>query len=156
MSGVNFGSSSNVYEGSAANGEYQDMGVGNNTEAYREATLKGRFPADNTGPNRSQGEVPGAGSIFSALLNERPNLSNPRNRGPERAPSRVGAKPIPIVAMGSRATGRIGGGELVQLGTKGRRRCSFRRKTQTGTRSSTRMESPSWSRYRACASSRIA
>ena len=104
---VSFGVSSNKVDGSPSGGAYQDMGVGNNDEAFREATRKGKYPTDNTGPNRSQGEVPGAGSIYSAELNERPNLSNPRNRGPERPPSRLGAKAIPIVSMASRATGRL-------------------------------------------------
>jgi len=106
--GVNIGSSTNKFEGSPANGEYQGYGVGNTDEAYREATRKGMYPSDNTGPNRSQGESAGAGSIYSAMLNERPNLSNPRNRGPERAPSRSGAKAIPVVTVESRATGRLG------------------------------------------------
>ena len=103
--------STNMYEGSPAGGNYQDAGVGNSTAAFREATRKGKYPSDNSGPGRSQGETPGAGSIFSAMLNERPNMSNPRNRGPERAPSRTGATAIPIVAMASRATGQLSGGE---------------------------------------------
>ena len=94
MAGVNFGTTSNQFDGSPGDGEYQGYGVGNTESSYREATRKGKYPTDNTGPNRSQGETPGAGSIFSAMLNERPNLSNPRNRGPERAPSRSAATPI--------------------------------------------------------------
>jgi len=109
--GVNIGQSTNKFEGSPAGGDYQSYGVGNNDAAYREATRKGKYPSDNTGPSRSQGEVPGAGSVYSAVLNERPNLSNPRNRGPERAPSRSAATPIPIQTMGSRATGRITGSD---------------------------------------------
>lgn len=108
---VNISKSTNVFEGDAGGGEYQGYGVGNSPSTYREATRKGKFPADNTGPNRSQGETPGAGSIYAAMLNERPNLSNPRNRGPERAPSRSGSTPIPIVTMESRATGRISGSD---------------------------------------------
>lgn len=109
--GVNFGSSSNKFDGSPGGGEYQGYGVGNTDAAFREATRKGKYPVDNTGPNRSQGEVPGAGSIYAAMLNERPNISNPRNRGPERPPSRSGATPIPIMTMASRATGRLSGSD---------------------------------------------
>lgn len=107
MASVNPGKSTNKMEGSAGGGEWQGYGVGNSEATYREATRKGKFPVDNTGPNRSQGETPGAGSIYAAMLNERPNISNPRNRGPERSPSRSGGKPIPIVLMDSRATGRL-------------------------------------------------
>ena len=109
--GVNMGSTTNKYEGSPGGGEYQSAGVGNNTAAYREATRKGKYPTDNTGPGRSQGETAGAGSIYAATLNERPNLSNPRNRGPERAVSRSAATPIPIETMASRATGRLSGND---------------------------------------------
>lgn len=91
-------------------GNWQNYGVGNSEEATVEATRKGKFPSDNTGPGRSQGEIPGAGSLYAAVLNQRPNVSNPRNRGPERAPSRLGATPLPIVTMGSRNTGRVSGG----------------------------------------------
>jgi hypothetical protein len=111
MSGVEFNKTSNMLEGSPAHGEYQGYGVGNSEESFREATKKGKYPVDNTGPNRSQGETPGAGSIYSAMLNERPNISNPRNRGPERPPSRSAATPIPVVNMASRATGRLSGGD---------------------------------------------
>jgi hypothetical protein len=45
------------------------------------------------------------------MLNERPNMSNPRNRGPERPPSRSAATPIPVQMMGGRATGRITGSD---------------------------------------------
>ena len=109
MANVDFGKSTNKLDGSPANGEYQNYGVGNTDDAFREVTRKGKYPSDNTGPNRSQGEVPGAGSLYAATLNERPNISNPRNRGPERAPSRSAATPIPVVEMSSRATGRISG-----------------------------------------------
>jgi len=106
---LNIGQTTNALTGPTGDGAYQDLGVGNNDMSFREATRKGKFPGDNTGPNRSQGEVPGAGSIFAAMLNERPNLSNPRNRGPDRAPSRIGATPIPITDQASRATGRVTG-----------------------------------------------
>lgn len=106
---VNFGKTTNMVEGSLGAGDYQTYGVGNNPMAFREATRKGKFPGDNTGPDRSQGEDSGAGSLYSAMLNERPNISNPRNRGPERAPSRDGATSIPIVSVTARGTGRIGG-----------------------------------------------
>jgi hypothetical protein len=109
--GVNTGSSTNKFEGSGGGGDYQSYGVGNTDATYREATRKGKYPSDNTGPSRSQGETPGAGTIYSAMLNERPNLSNPRNRGPERPCSRSAATPIPIQSMGSRATGRINGSD---------------------------------------------
>jgi hypothetical protein len=109
MASVNSGSTTNMVDGSGGNGDYQEMGIGNSTGAFREATRKGKFPSDNTGPSRSQGETPGAGSIFAAMLNERPNLSNPRNRGPERASSRSGSTPVPVVEMDTRATGRVNG-----------------------------------------------
>lgn len=109
--GVSIDTTTNKFEGSPADGEYQGYGVGNNESSFREATRKGKYPVDNTGPNRSQGETPGAGSIYSAMLNERPNLSNPRNRGPERAPSRSAATAIPVVEMASRATGRLSGND---------------------------------------------
>ena len=108
---VGFGTTSNMLEGSPAGGDYQGYGVGNNDTTFREATRKGKYPVDNTGPNRSQGEVPGAVRMYAATLNERPNISNPRNRGPERPPSRVGAEPIPVVEMASRATGRLSGSD---------------------------------------------
>lgn len=109
MANVNLGTSTNMLEGSPGGGDYQNYGVGNTESSFREATRKGKYPVDNTGPSRSQGETPGAGSIYAAMLNERPNLSNPRNRGPERPPSRAGATPIPVVEMASRATGRLSG-----------------------------------------------
>lgn len=111
MAGVEFGKTSNMLDGSPAGGEYQDYGVGNTDTSFREATRKGKYPVDNTGPNRSQGETPGSGAIYAAMLNERPNLSNPRNRGPERPPSRSAATPIPVTTMASRATGRLSGGD---------------------------------------------
>lgn len=111
MAEVKFDKTTNMLEGSSADGEYQGYGVGNNDASFREATRKGKYPHDNTGPNRSQGETPGSGSIYAAMLNERPNLSNPRNRGPERAPSRSAATPIPITTQASRATGRLTGSD---------------------------------------------
>lgn len=111
MANINFGKTSNMLDGSGAGGEYQNYGVGNSESTFREVTRKGKYPSDNTGPNRSQGETPGAGSIYAAMLNERPNISNPRNRGPERPPSRSGATPVPIVENSSRATGRLSGGD---------------------------------------------
>lgn len=88
-------------------GSYQEEGVGNTDVPFREATRKGKYPDDNTGPNRSQGEVPGAGSIYASVLNERPNLSNPRNMGPTREPSRSATTAIPVTSMSSRKTGRL-------------------------------------------------
>lgn len=74
-----------------------------------EVTRSGKFPSDNTSGERSQGEVPGAGSIYSAQLNERPNISNPRNQGPTRSHSRIGTSTIPVAMQGSRKTGKISG-----------------------------------------------
>jgi len=91
----------------AGSGNYQNMGVGNSSSHSQNATLKGKYPT-SPGGNSSQGETPGAGSIFSAQLNERPNVSNTRNRGPERAPSIAGAKSMPIITQGRRNTGKIG------------------------------------------------
>ena len=90
-----------------APGMYGEEGVGNTTAPFREVTRPGMFPNDNTGPNRSQGECPGAGSLYSAFLTERPNLAMTRNMGPSRAPSRSGGTPIPIVDQGVRKTGRL-------------------------------------------------
>lgn len=91
----------------AGPGAYGEQGVGNSDVPYREATRVGKFPSDNTGPGRSQGEVPGAGSLYAAMLNERPNLSNPRNSGPDREPSRSASTPIPVIGQETRKTGRI-------------------------------------------------
>lgn len=91
--------------------DYNDgeNGVGNSEVPYREATRKGKFPNDNTGPNRSQGETPGAGSLYSAMLVERPNVTKDaiRNSGPTRAPSRTAATPIQMQTMAGRKTGRL-------------------------------------------------
>lgn len=74
-----------------------------------EATRKGKFPNDNSSGERSQGEVAGAGSIYAAVLNERPNISNPRNQGPERAHSRVGKSTLPVAMVASRKAGVVKG-----------------------------------------------
>lgn len=81
-------------------------GVGAADSNMVQATRTGLYPSDNTGGDRSQGEVPGAGSLYAATLNERPNISNPRNQGPVRAPSRVGSSAIPVMMMSGRNTGR--------------------------------------------------
>lgn len=86
---------------------YQETGVGNTTEAYREATRTGKFPNDNQGGDRSQGETPGAGSLYAAVFNERPNISNPRNMGPSREPSRSASTPIPIATVADRKVNRL-------------------------------------------------
>lgn len=82
-------------------------GQGNTSETTVTATRMGKFPDDNTGPGRSQGEVAGAGSIYAAVLNERPNISNPRNQGPSRANSRMGNSTIPVARVTSRNTGKV-------------------------------------------------
>lgn len=74
-----------------------------------DATRDGKYPNDNTTGERSQGEVAGAGSIYAAVLNERPNISNNRNQGPVRAHSRVGMSTIPIAMQGTRRTGKVAG-----------------------------------------------
>jgi hypothetical protein len=88
-------------------GSYMEEGVGATTTPFVEATRVGRFPNDNTGGDRSQGEVEGAGSIYAAMLNERPNISRNNDSEPDRAPSRLGATAIPIVRQGDRKTGRL-------------------------------------------------
>ncbi len=92
--------------GSSAGVDRMADGVGQAASHMVDATRQGLFPGDNSGGERSQGEVAGAGSMYAAQLNERPNLSNPRNQGPSRAPSRLGAATLPVVGMGSRNTGR--------------------------------------------------
>ena len=99
-----------MYTGQAsigAPGEYQDEGVGNSLAPFREVTRPGEFPNDNMGPGRSQGETPGAGSLYSATITERPNMSNPRNMGPSRAPSRSGGTPLSIVTTEMRKVNRL-------------------------------------------------
>lgn len=88
-------------------GEYGEEGVGNSTAPYRDVTRRGKFPGDNMGGDRSQGECPGAGSINMAVLTERPNLSNNRNNSLSRMPSRSGSTPISVVTTEMRNTGRI-------------------------------------------------
>lgn len=56
---------------------------------------------------RSQGEGIPAGTVFSAYLNERPNLSNGRNLGPSGDPSPVLGAGLPVVTMNMRSTGRL-------------------------------------------------
>lgn len=92
--------------GSTSGGAYGPKGVGNTTTVTVDATRSGRFPGD-ADVRSSQGEGGAVGSIYSAMFNERPNVSNPRNRGPERDPSRDGATQIPIARMSSRNTGRV-------------------------------------------------
>lgn len=96
------------FSGSAGGGRYQGAGVGNSESTYVDATIPGKFPDDNMGDGKSQGETSGAGSIYAAALNERPNVSNTRNLGPDRAPSRSGSTAIPVVNQGSRKTGKLG------------------------------------------------
>lgn len=71
------------------------------------ATRKGRGGKKG---GSSEGETSGVGSMDSAQLVERENKSNTRNRGPERAGSEAGSSTIPVMTMGSRATGRVSGG----------------------------------------------
>ena len=97
----------NTFKGSAGGGRWQGKGVGNTERTYVDATIRGKFPKDNSGPGRSQGETAGAGSIYAAVLNERPNVSNMRNQGPSRTPSRSGSSAIPVMRMGRRRTGRL-------------------------------------------------
>jgi len=96
------------FAGSAGGGRYQDAGVGNSESTNVDATIPGKFPSGNTGEGRSQGETSGAGSIYAAGLTERPNVSNTRNLGPDRAPSRSGSTAIPVANVGSRKTGKLG------------------------------------------------
>lgn len=82
-----------------------DKGLGMASSNTVDATTPGKDAGSN---GSSQGETSGAGSTYSAVLNERENLSNTRNRGPERAPSRIGGQSMPVVSMGQRNTGKIG------------------------------------------------
>lgn len=82
-------------------------GVGAADDNMVSATRKGKFPDDNTGGDRSQGETPGAGSLYAANLNERPNLSNNRNQGPERPTSRMGSSTIPVATVSMRKDGKL-------------------------------------------------
>lgn len=83
------------------------VGVGMAQQHMIKATREGKFPNDNTSGLRSQGEIAGSGSIYAAVLTERPNTSNPRNQGPERPVSRMGASSIPIATVSDRNTGRV-------------------------------------------------
>lgn len=89
-------------------GDRSVYGTGMAKEHFVQATRTGKFPGDNTSGERSQGEVAGSGSIYAATLNERPNLSNPRNQGPTRSPSRMGSSSIPVATMAMRNTGKKG------------------------------------------------
>lgn len=89
----------------AGSGDTGEMGVGNSTSSFREVTRKGQPGVKHSGM-RSQGETEGVGTMHSAVLNERPNLSNPRNRGPQRAHS-SSAPPLKVVMQTVRKTGRI-------------------------------------------------
>jgi hypothetical protein len=82
-------------------------GIGMAQKHMVRATREGSYPNDNTSGTRSQGEIAGSGSIYAAVLNERPNTSNPRNQGPTRDPSRMGSSSVPVVTMSSRNTGRL-------------------------------------------------
>lgn len=86
--------------------ERMGHGVGQAAQHMVQATRTGAYPNDNTSGMRSQGETAGAGSIYAAVLNERPNISNPRNQGPVRAPSRMGSSVMPVITMSERNTGR--------------------------------------------------
>lgn len=98
---------SNTSSASASAGmERMASGAGAAESHMVRATREGKFPNDNTSGQRSQGETPGSGSIYAAVLVERPNLSSTRNRGPEREPSRMGSSAIPIMTMADRNTGR--------------------------------------------------
>lgn len=94
--------------GSSGGGRWMGRGVGNSERNYVDATIPGKFPNDNRGGGKSQGETAGAGSIYAAVLNERPNVSNRRNQGPSRSPSRSGSTAIPVVSQRRRNTGKIG------------------------------------------------
>jgi hypothetical protein len=54
---------------------------------------------------KSQGESSGTGSKNSATFDERPNTSNTRNQGPDRAGSSSGS--VKKVTKESRKTGKI-------------------------------------------------
>lgn len=97
----------NSPEATPGSGDYGEEGVGMAVTPFVEATRVGRFPNDNTGGDRSQGEVEGAGSIYSAMLSERPNRSRNNDDEPSRSPSRIGATSVPIVRQGDRKTGRL-------------------------------------------------
>lgn len=89
-----------------ASGDRVSEGVGMASSHTVDAKRAG-IGEGSPGSDRSQGEVGGAGSIYSAQLNERPNISNPRNQGPTRAPSRIGSTSMPVITMAKRNTGKI-------------------------------------------------
>lgn len=60
-----------------------------------------------TGGGTSLGETAGAGSLFSAVITERPNTSNNRNQGPSRASTEIGQASLPVVTSEQRNTGRV-------------------------------------------------
>lgn len=92
--------------GSPKNGGYQSIGVGNSAVVSKDVTRGGSGVGGASG-EKSTGEVPGAGSAFTAILNERPNLSCTRNCGPERSPSVMGSTSIPVISMADRMTGKV-------------------------------------------------
>ncbi len=78
--------------------------IGYSPTPMRQITKPSTAPSGGAGS--SQGEGTPAGSIYTVYMSERPNLSNTRNRGPERNHSVLGT--VPQTTMGSRATGRLG------------------------------------------------
>lgn len=85
----------------------KDRGTGQTSpNSMVSATRKGM--GEGSGGDRTEGEVPGTGSSYGALLNERENKSNTRNRGPSRSGGAVGGASLPVVSMGARNTGRTG------------------------------------------------
>jgi len=70
------------------------------------ATIPGHAPG-HTGSDRSQGETDGAGSIYTAVLTERPNLAQTRNLGPSRSES-ASIPSLPTLTSAVRETRRIG------------------------------------------------
>lgn len=91
-----------------ANANYGEEGQGNSIAGPFRDLTKGPNPIPDVGQDGSQGEVPGVGSQYAAAIVEYPNTSNNRNQGPSRAPSPIGATPIPFASDGMRNTGRIG------------------------------------------------
>lgn len=83
---------------------YGSMGFGVGASSAV-ATVGGRMIGP--GGRGSQGEIPGAGTRYSVTLNERPNMSNTRNQGPEGNPAGVFANGFPMVTAAERNTGRI-------------------------------------------------
>lgn len=81
-------------------------GIGK-TKGTVDATIRGRNPNGNTGDMKREGETPGAGTLHSGVLNQRPNSSNIRNMGPEGMSSEIGNQEMPVVMKGDRKTGKI-------------------------------------------------